>query len=59
MVITEKSEDIPEWRVFTPEEKNSKSRTGKPNSLANNSLATLRLLLDDVDDGKPNRVYSI
>jgi transcription initiation factor TFIIB len=45
MVITEKSEDIsiPEWRAFTPEEKNSKSRTGKPTSLAKHDrgLATI------------------
>jgi transcription initiation factor TFIIB len=35
-VITDKSEDIsnPEWRAFTLEEKNSKSRTGRPTSLA-------------------------
>jgi transcription initiation factor TFIIB len=45
MVITEKSEDIsnPECRAFTPEEKNSKSRTGKPTSLAKHDrgLATI------------------
>jgi transcription initiation factor TFIIB len=44
-VITEKSEDIsnPEWRVFTPEEKNSKSRIGTPTSLAKHDrgLATI------------------
>jgi transcription initiation factor TFIIB len=44
-VITERSEDIsnPEWRAFTPEEKNSKSRTGKPTSLAKHDrgLATV------------------
>ncbi|MFY9565992.1 MAG: transcription initiation factor IIB [Nitrososphaeraceae archaeon] len=45
MVITEKSEDIsnPEWRAFTLEEKNSKSRTGIPTSLAKHDrgLATI------------------
>jgi transcription initiation factor TFIIB len=45
MVITDKSEDIsnPEWRAFTPEEKNNKSRTGKPTSLARHDrgLATI------------------
>ncbi|HEY6405058.1 MAG TPA: transcription initiation factor IIB [Nitrososphaeraceae archaeon] len=45
IVITEKSEDIstPEWRAFTPEEKSSKSRTGKPTSLAKHDrgLATV------------------
>ena len=36
MVIIEKTQDtsIPEWRAFTVEEKNSKSRTGAPTSLA-------------------------
>jgi transcription initiation factor TFIIB len=45
VVITERSEDIsnPEWRAFTPEEKNSKSRTGKPTTLAKHDrgLATM------------------
>ena len=45
MVISEKSEDItnPEWRSFTPEEKNSRSRTGAPTSLAKHDrgLATI------------------
>ncbi|HJY15710.1 MAG TPA: transcription initiation factor IIB [Nitrososphaeraceae archaeon] len=44
-MITDKSEDIsnPEWRAFTLEEKNSKSRTGKPTSLAKHDrgLATI------------------
>ena len=45
IVITEKSEDIsnPEWRAFTLEEKNSKSRIGIPASLAKHDrgLATI------------------
>jgi transcription initiation factor TFIIB len=45
IVITEKSEDIsnPEWRAFTAEEKNSKSRIGTPTSLAKHDrgLATI------------------
>jgi transcription initiation factor TFIIB len=45
MVMSEKSEDItnPEWRAFTPEEKNSRSRTGAPTSLAKHDkgLATI------------------
>jgi transcription initiation factor TFIIB len=45
IVITEKSEDVsnPEWRAFTLEEKNSKSRTGRPTSLARHDrgLATI------------------
>jgi transcription initiation factor TFIIB len=45
IVITEKPEDIinPEWRAFTLEEKNSRSRTGAPTSLAKHDrgLATL------------------
>ena len=45
MVITEKSEDIanPEWRSFTPEEQNKKTRIGAPVSLARHDggLATV------------------
>jgi len=45
MVISEKSEDItnPEWRAFTPEEKNIRSRIGAPTSLAKHDrgLATM------------------
>jgi transcription initiation factor TFIIB len=45
IVISEKSEDIsnPEWRAFTLEEKDNRSRTGAPTSLAihNRGLATL------------------
>jgi transcription initiation factor TFIIB len=45
MVITEKSEDItnPEWRAFTAEEQNEKTRTGAPTSLAKHDrgLATI------------------
>jgi transcription initiation factor TFIIB len=45
MVISDKAEDIsnPEWRAFTPEQKNSKSRTGIPTSLAKHDrgLATI------------------
>jgi transcription initiation factor TFIIB len=44
-VISEKSEDItnPEWRAFTLEERNSRSRTGAPTSLAKHDrgLATM------------------
>ena len=44
-MISERSEDIsnPEWRAFTLEEKNSRSRTGAPTSLAihDRGLATL------------------
>ena len=37
IVISEKSEDIanPEWRAFTPEERNERGRTGSPTSLVN------------------------
>ena len=45
IVITEKSENIsnPEWRAFTAEEQNKRSRTGAPTSLAihDRGLATL------------------
>src|ERR687894_2736437 len=45
MVITEKYEDTanPEWRAFTTEEQNERSRTGAPTSLAKHDrgLATL------------------
>jgi transcription initiation factor TFIIB len=44
-VISEKSEDIanPEWRAFTPEERNERARTGAPTSLAkyDRGLATI------------------
>jgi len=44
-VISERSEDTsnPEWRTFTLEEKDSRSRTGAPTSLAvhDRGLATL------------------
>ena len=44
-MITEKSEDNsnPDWRAFTPEEKNEKARTGRPTSLAKHDrgLATI------------------
>ena len=45
IVITEKSEDIanPEWRAFTVEETNQRTRTGAPTSLAkyDRGLATI------------------
>jgi transcription initiation factor TFIIB len=61
-VISEKSEDIsnPEWRAFTLEEKDSRSRTGAPTSLAihDRGLATLISKTDKDASGQKLDAYA-